>query len=151
MQHFLYFDVRHAILVHDEIIDKSGGMKGIRDLGQLESILEHVQHDKYYPSVEDKVCHLFFSINKGHAFTDGNKRSSIILSAYFMEINGLQYVLGNFIREMENIAVDVADNRIGKDLLQEIVTSLIYETEYSDDLKMKIINAKAKGQNEFKF
>ena len=43
---------------------------------------------------------------------------------------------------MENIAVDVADNRIDKDLLFEIITSIIYDDDYSEDLKLKIIYAK---------
>ncbi len=46
-----------------------------------------------------------------------------------------------FITEMENVAVHVADNRIDKDLLFEIITSLIYEDEYSEELKLKIIGS----------
>lgn len=44
---------------------------------------------------------------------------------------------------MENIAVDVADNRIDKELLQEIISSLLYEYDYSENLKLKIIIAKS--------
>ena len=43
---------------------------------------------------------------------------------------------------MENTVVDVADNVIDRDLLFEIVYSLLYETDYSEELKMKIIYAK---------
>lgn len=43
---------------------------------------------------------------------------------------------------MENIAVDVADNRIDKDLLFEIITSIIYDDDYSEGLKLKMIYAK---------
>lgn len=142
MQEILYFDVTHAITVHDDIINKSGGFQGIRDLGQLESILEHIQYDLYYPCFEDKLTHLFYAINKGHTFSDGNKRSSIALSTYFMEINGYDFAVSKFIVEMENIAVDVADNRIEKELLAEIISSILYEDDYSDELKLKIIEAK---------
>lgn len=142
MINILYFDADHAIAVHDDIIEKSGGFKGIRDLGQLESILEHVQYDLYYPQFEDKLTHLFFAINKGHTFSDGNKRSSIALATYFMEINGFDFAVSKFINEMENIAVDVADNRIEKELLAEIIASILYEDDYSDELKLKIIEAK---------
>ena len=81
---FIYFDIVHAIQVHDEIIERSGGIKGILNLGILESSLEHIQNDLYYPLLEDKLTHLFFSVNKNHSFQDGNKRSSIALSAYFL-------------------------------------------------------------------
>ena len=43
---------------------------------------------------------------------------------------------------MENIAVDVADNRIDKQILQEIVEAIIYKGEYSEELKLKLIWAK---------
>jgi len=140
---FLYFDLLHAIQVHNEIINKSGGAKGILNSGLLESTLEHVKNDVYYPSLEHKVTHLFFAINKNHSFNDGNKRASIALSAYFLTINGVGFRVNKFINEMENIAVDVADNRIDKKLLFEIVESIIYEVDYSEELKLKIIVAKS--------
>ncbi len=139
---FVYFDTTHAIEVHDEIINQSGGVLGILNINLLESVIEHVQNDLYYPDFEHKLTHLFYSINKNHSFQDGNKRASIALSAYFLEINNCSFRIERFIEEMENIAVDVADNRIDKDLLFEIITSIIYDDDYSEDLKLKIIYAK---------
>jgi death-on-curing protein len=139
---FNYFTSTYAIQVHDDIINNSGGSLGILNIGLLESTLEHLQNDLYYPEIENKVTHLFYAINKNHSFQDGNKRASIALSAYFLEINNLSFRVNRFIEEMENIAVDVADNRIDKDLLFEIVCSLTYENDFSEELKIKIINAK---------
>lgn len=139
---FRYFDTEHAIFTHDEIIRTSGGSFGILNIGLLTSTLEHVQNDFYYETLEDKLTHLFFSINKNHCFADGNKRASIALSAYFLEINNCELLVRRFIQETENIAIDVADNRIDKDLLFEIIYSLIYEDDYSETLKLKIIAAK---------
>jgi death-on-curing protein len=139
---FAYFDTAHAIKVHDEIINQSGGVLGVLNEGLLESVIEHIQNDFYYPEIEHKLTHLFFSINKNHSFHDGNKRASIALSAYFLEINNCSFRIGRFISEMENIAVDVADNRIDKDLLFEIICSMIYEEDHTEELKLKIIYAK---------
>jgi death-on-curing protein len=136
-----YFDITHAINIHDVIIDQSGGSNGILNMGLLESTLGHVQNDDYYPNLEDKTTHLFFSICKNHCFTDGNKRSSIALSAYFIEINGFDFRVDRYIKEMENIAVYVADNKINRDLLAMIIYSLLYENEYSEELKLNIIEA----------
>lgn len=143
---FIYFDFEFAVKEHDYIIEHSGGLTGTKDLGQLHAALDFVQDDIYYPNLEDKVSYLFYSINKNHAFNDGNKRSSIALSAYFLEINGLDYLVSKFIALMENIAVDVADNLIDRDLLMEIISSIIYEEEFSYELKLKIIEAKTKKQ-----
>jgi death-on-curing protein len=139
---FAYFDTTHAIEVHDEIIIQSGGVLGILNINLLESVIEHVQNDLYYPDLEHKLTHLFYSINKNHSFQDGNKRASIALSAYFLEINNCSFRVERFITEMENIAVDVADNRIDKDLLFDIITSIIYDIDYSEELKLKMIYAK---------
>jgi death-on-curing protein len=140
---FAYLDTTHAIEVHDEIINHSGGVLGILNINLLESVIEHFQNDLYYPGLEHKLTHLFYSINKNHSFQDGNKRASIALSAYFLEINNCSFRVERFITEMENIAVDVADNRIDKDLLFKIITSIIYDDDYSEELKLKIIYAKS--------
>lgn len=42
---------------------------------------------------------------------------------------------------MENVAVAVADNIIDKELLGEIIISLLSEDEYGEELKLKIISA----------
>jgi death-on-curing protein len=42
---------------------------------------------------------------------------------------------------MEDIAVHVADNRIDKSLLYEIIKSILYDTEYEEELQLKIIAA----------
>ncbi len=137
----IYFDTAHAIEVHDSIILKSEGLLGILNIGLLESTLGHIQNDMYYPEFEDKATHLFHSINKNHSFKDGNKRASIALTAYFLEINGFDDRVSIFMERMENIAVHVADNKIDKDLLHEIIQSIIYEADYSEELKLKIYNA----------
>jgi len=70
---FAYFNTAHAIMVHDEIINQSGGLLGVAKLGQLESIFDFVQNDDYYSTLEHKLTYLFYAINTGHCFVDGNK------------------------------------------------------------------------------
>ncbi|SEW17531.1 death on curing protein [Chitinophaga sp. YR573] len=143
-----YFDLVHARRTHTFIINHSGGVHGERDINLISSILEHIQNDLYYPDIECKLTHLVFSINKSHAFTDGNKRTSIALGAYFLEINDLDFCVSRFIIGMENVAVDIADNRIDKDLLYEIVASIINESQFSEELKLKIFDAINTEENE---
>lgn len=144
---FIYFDTNHAIKVHDEIINQSGGILGIININLLESVIGHIKNDFYYPRLEDKMTHLFYSINKNHSFHDGNKRASIALSAYFLELNNCSFKIERFIKEMENIAVDVADSRIDKDLAFEIISSIIYDDDYTEELKLKIIHSKLGNQS----
>jgi death-on-curing protein len=143
----IYITLEEAKKAHTVIINESGGAHGENDLGLLESVLDHIQNDFYYPEFEVKLTHLVYSVNKNHAFSDGNKRSSIALGAYFLELNGLEYCADRFIIEMENIAVHVADNRIDKDLLHEIIYSIINEDEFSEELRLKIIDATNQEEN----
>lgn len=136
----IYITTSQAIDIHGTILELSGGREGHNDIGLLDSVLELIQNDDYYPTFEEKLCHLVYGVNKNHAFNDGNKRSSISLGAAFLEFNGYDYCVNYFIKEMENIAVQVADNIISKSLLQKIITSLIYESEFSESLKLEIIN-----------
>lgn len=140
----LYFDAPHAIITHDWIIEKTGGLTGIYPDGQakLTSVLEHIQNDDYYPNFEDKLVHLIYSVNKLHAFCDGNKRSSLALGAYFLELNGYDYCVQPFMQKMENIVVWLAESKINKALLRKLITSIIEnEEDFSDELKYELIIA----------
>ena len=138
---YFYFDADHAERVHDWIIEQSGGLPGTKDRRQLESPLAHIQNEDYYPEMADKLAFLVFAINKNHAFHDGNKRSSIALGAYFLELNGYEYAVHRFVIEMENIAVYVAASFIDRALLRRIVESLLYDDDYSEELKLDMIAA----------
>lgn len=144
----IYFTSAYAIRIHDKIIAISGGLEGVKVYGNIDSPLTHIQNDDYYPTIEEKLTHLIFAFNKFHAFNDGNKRTSIAMGAFLLEVNGLEIFVNKFIIEMENIAVTVADNIIDKYLLQEIITSLINEEEYNEVLKLKIINALEQVDND---
>lgn len=141
----LYFDAQHAVAVHDWIIENTGGLPGIKDVGQLESVLQHIQNDDYYPTFDAKLMHLIFGINKFHAFNDGNKRSSLTLGAYFLTLNGYDYCVPQFMLQMENIVVALAEGSISKDLLHRVTISLIEEDDFSDELKLELANAMSHG------
>jgi len=139
---FIYPDINQAVAVHKMTVRVSGGgADGILDAGRLESVLQHIQNDDYYPTFEEKLTHLVFSANQFHCFQDGNKRISISLGAQFLLLNGYLFCSQKFIQEMENISYHVAAGRINKDLLLEIICSIINELEFSEELKLKIYNA----------
>ena len=136
---FFYFDTSYAIEIHDWIIENSGGLEGSREIGLLDSALTHIQNDLYYPTFEEKLKHLILAVNKFHPFQDGNKRSSLVLGAYFLELNGYDHCIDKFIFEMENIVVWLAEGRIDDDLLLDIVTSIIYEDGFNESVKLRLI------------
>lgn len=137
-----YLTIEQAIDIHSKTVDLSGGgTKGHLDLGPLESVLEHIQNDIYYPEFEDKLTHLFFSACKFHCFQDGNKRIAITLCAQMLLFNGYLYCSETFIREMENISYHVASGAISKELLREIIEAVITDEMNDEGLKLKIIES----------
>ena len=145
----IYLTLEQAVEVHRKTVEVSGGgTLGNLDLGKLESVLQHMQNDDYYPTFEDKLTHLFFSACKFHCFQDGNKRIAITLCAQMLLLNGYLYCSGHFIREMENISYHVAAGNIDKDLLHEIITAVIRGDENDEGLKLKIFHAIDRDENE---
>lgn len=138
----VYLTLEMAIATHAKTVEVSGGgAQGALELGKLESVLEHIQNDDYYPTLEEKLTHLFFSSCKFHCFQDGNKRIAITLCAQMLLINGYMYCAGSFLREMENISYHVAAGNIDRDLLQEIITAHLAEDSENEELKLKIWHA----------
>lgn len=139
---FIYLTLEQAIEIHRKTVEVSGGGAfGHLDLGKLDSVLEHIQNDDYYPTFEEKLTHLFFSACKFHCFQDGNKRIAITLSTQMLLYNGYLYCASSFLREMENISYHVAAGNIDKDLLREVITACLERDEENEALKLKILNA----------
>jgi death on curing protein len=139
---FVYLTLEQAIEIHRKTVEISGGGSyGILETGKLDSVMQNIQNDDYYPEFVDKITHLFFCANKFHCFQDGNKRIAISLSTQFLLLNGYMYCAGKFIREMENISYHLAAGKIGKDLLHDIIYAIINETiDDDEELKLKILN-----------
>ena len=141
----LYLTLDQAIEVHRKTVELSGGgAMGYLELGKLESVLEHIQNDDYYPTFADKLTHLFFCACKFHCFQDSNKRIAIVLCAQMLLFNGYLFCAGRFLREMENISYHVAAGNIGKELLGEIMEAFLNEEIDSEPLKLKIFEAISK-------
>ena len=139
MAKFHYIDAEKAKDIHLLTIKHSGGgAEGILDFGKIESVLTHIQNDDDYPTFVDKLTHLFFCVCKFHSFEDGNKRLAITLSVQFLLINGYLAVAQTFFRETENISYHVAAGHIDKDLLHDILDSIMRGSfDENEDVKFR--------------
>ena len=138
-----YITIDQAIEIHAKTVKYSGGgALGHFDLGRLESVLQNIQIDDYYPTFVDKLTHLFFCTCEFHCFQDGNKRLAITLSSYFLLLNGYMAVAKNFFEITENISYQVAAGKIDKELLHRLMEGIMDGTyESHEELKLEIYNA----------
>ena len=146
-----YITNEQAIETHKKTIEFSGGGSyEVLNIGFLYSVLEHMQNDDYYPSFEDKLTHLVWSINRNHSFSDGNKRLSITLGAQFLLLNGYMFCVKRFMEEMENISYHLAAGRIEKDLLYKLIHSFLEgEEDFNEEVKLEYLLASAGGNIGF--
>ncbi|MBD5465727.1 MAG: type II toxin-antitoxin system death-on-curing family toxin [Lachnospiraceae bacterium] len=143
MSKIRYLSLNEALEIHRlTIINSGGGDEGELDIGKLDSVLEHIQNDIYYPTFLDKLVHLFYCACKFHCFVDGNKRIAITLSSMFLLKNGYMSIANVFFREMENISYHVAAGHIDERLLRKILKAILNCTYDNDEaLKLEIYQA----------
>lgn len=140
-----YIEYEQALKIYEKTIEKSGGgMAGVRDAGGIQLMLENVQNDWYYPEIADKAAYMMFSLCRGHYFADCNKRISITLTMYFLLMNGYLFVAQTFMKDMEEIALDLAAGCMEKELLTDIMHCLVNAEPYSEAVLLGIANARAK-------
>lgn len=122
-----YLSLQEAQILHNDIIDEIGGLKGVnsQQIGLLESALQQIQNDDYYPSFLDKLTHLMFACVKFHPFADGNKRTAIYLAKAFIKLNRPEILPDDFYQNLEDIVVAVAEGKTTKEELREILQNLL--------------------------
>lgn len=80
--------------MHDQIISETGGTRGLRDEGLLESALfipfQVFGNEELYPSIIEKAARLGFELVKNHAFIDGNKRIGAHAMLVFLTLNRIE-------------------------------------------------------------
>ena len=146
MNEVQYITWEELLQVYEKTVeDSGGGYSGIRDKERLESVLEFVQNDLYYPTFEDKLTFLVSRICTGHLFNDGNKRMSLTLGVYFLHKNGRYWAATTFMSQMAAIIMHVAAGNINAELLARIIPNVIKGKDFSEELKIDIKHAMEKG------
>ena len=85
--------VKEVEIIHNILIDKFGGSKGIRDTGLLESALARpfatFDNKDLYATPIEKASAILESIVINHPFIDGNKRTAYTLMRLILLENEL--------------------------------------------------------------
>lgn len=111
--------------IHEILIEKFGGSKGIRDRGILESAINRpfqtFDQKELYPLPVDKAAAIFESIISNHPFIDGNKRTAYVL----MRLILLEHKLDIYADQNEKyeFVISAAKGEIKFDRIREWLTS----------------------------
>lgn len=105
-----YFTLEEVLLAHSIMIEKFGGLHGIRDNNLLISAIEtpkaSIGGQDLYPTVYDKAAAYLFHIVKNHPFNDANKRTGATIAYLFLKANDAQILFDD--EAYEDFVVEVA-------------------------------------------
>jgi len=86
-----YLYPKQVLYLHEQIIQRSGGLGGLRDVKLLESAVYRPQATfggkDLYPDLFSKVAVLGHSLILNHAFVDGNKRTGFEAMRLLLRMN----------------------------------------------------------------
>jgi death-on-curing protein len=87
-------EVADAVIAHDLELAAHGGSAGVRDAGLLESALARPKNilacAESVPSLPVLASAYAYGISSNHPFIDGNKRTALVDSFAFLDVNGLE-------------------------------------------------------------
>ncbi len=120
-----YLTIAEVLETYQRMMQQTGGLVGIRDLGALESAVAqpYMTFDgkELYPSLVDKAAALGFSLIQNHPFADGNKRTGHAAMEGFLALNGRE--INASTDEQVEIILSVASGKLDRKWLYRMAFS----------------------------
>ncbi|MBD3277570.1 MAG: type II toxin-antitoxin system death-on-curing family toxin [Candidatus Aegiribacteria sp.] len=111
-----YLSISEVLELHDRLISSSGGLKGIRDLGALESAVSQpfitFEQKDLYPDLISKAAAICFSLVMNHPFLDGNKRVGHAAMETFLILNEASFNCS--VNEQERVMLNLAEGNMDR-------------------------------------
>ena len=102
-----------AVAIHNRQLAEHGGIEGTRDITLLESDLGRPRQQFAYadptPSIPALAAAYGFGIARNHPFADGNKRTSLVVTELFLELNGWELTAAD--ADIVGVWMELADSR----------------------------------------
>jgi death-on-curing protein len=84
-----YLTLAEVLAIHDDQIERYGGLNETRDQGQLEAALFRMQSG-YYPDLIGEAAALWESLSQNQPFLEGNKHTAFACAYTFLAINNIE-------------------------------------------------------------
>ena len=108
-----------VLMLHEQLVNETGGSPGLRDEGLLESALASPFQEfatySPYPTIQQKAARLGFSLVMNHPYIDGNKRIGAHAMLTLLALNGIEIACTQ--KELAETILNVAAGNIGYDRL----------------------------------
>ena len=112
----IFLEYEQVVKIHRSLIEKTGGMDGIRDAQLLDSALktpfQTFGGNNLYPDILDKASQLCYSLIENHPFIDGSKRIGVHLMLLFLKLNNIEVNYSQ--QELIDFGLDIASGKMSK-------------------------------------
>ncbi|MDR1832923.1 MAG: Fic family protein [Fusobacteriaceae bacterium] len=113
--------------LHEKLLEKTGGLPGIRDESLLNSSLagpfQTFDGVEFYPTVVGKIARTSYNLVCNHPFIDGNKRIGMLVMLVLLELNEITVEFSD--EEIIKIGLDLAKGTVTDRQLAEMINSHI--------------------------
>lgn len=120
-------DKGSVLQIHLAVINRFGGIEGVRDEGLLESALaqpfQTFGGEELYPTIAQKVARYAYGIASNHPFIDGNKRTATAVMGAFLRMSGYRFKPRH--DELLATMIGVANGSISCEQLTEWIKRLL--------------------------
>ena len=122
-----YISTFEVLFLYHGIIERSGGLFGVRDKGALDSALAQPKMtfggEELYPLIEEKAAALAYSLVLNHPFHDGNKRIGLMAMEFFLGRNGWE--ISTDVDDKVSIFLSLAAGELSRNKLIEWIKERI--------------------------
>ncbi len=109
-----------ALKIHQQQIERFGGLLALRDEGLLESGLGAAQQTWHYTQdIFQTAAQYCYSLVHNHPFIDGNKRVAAACMLVFLVGNGYKPIMSN--AELYDWVIQVVTNQLSREQLAELL------------------------------
>jgi len=111
-----FLTLEDILALHEELIQRYGGTRGLRDAGLLEAALAMPQAgfgSQYFHEFPYEMAAAYlFHLVRNHAFIDGNKRIALACAILFLKINRVSYSITE--EEAVELTLETASGNMDK-------------------------------------
>lgn len=124
-----FLDIDDVLDLHGRLIERYGGLGGLRDEGLLQSAVAQPQAtfggQYVHGTVVEMAAAYLFHLVANHPFVDGNERVGLLAALVFLETNG--YTADGLTEELYELTVAVAAGRLRKPEVVSWLARLVHE------------------------
>ena len=109
--------------LHKRLLNRTGGLDGMRDEGLLDSALSAPFHTfdgvELYQSAAAKIARIAYGLVCNHSFVDGNKRIGTYLMLVLLELNHIEADFTD--ADVVRIGLELASGKMSEGQLLELI------------------------------